>query len=180
MQLPSDLQQKARLIEVNRQRLEQLQKQISQLEAIQAEHLDVGVSLKALSITTSTSKPSLIPLGAGVHLPLSHVDNGHIIIDLGGGILAEKPYDAGIEMLQKRATDIGIIINQLFEEVKLLEQKVAEMASSFNDTASSLPPVMKNELNKIENQPQSSSNVTENTKPTRRRKGFGGELTLDD
>ena len=179
MQPPSDLQQKARLIEVNRQRLKQLKNQISQLELIQSEHLEVSVSLKALSVADPKSKPSLIPLGAGVHIPLSYEENGHIIIDLGGGILAEKPYEEGVEMLQKRAADIGIIIDQLFNEAKTIEQKVAEMATLFNSEAANLSPTIGAEIEQNE-EANSESIPVEKSKPSRRRKGFGGELTLDD
>ncbi len=187
MQPSNDLQQKARLIEVNRQRLEQLQNQISQLETIQKEHMDIGVSLKALSLKDKKSKPSLLPIGAGVHLPFSSTDKDGVMIDIGGGLIAEKPYSEAVVILQKRVTDIGIVINQLFDEAKTMEQRIAKMAGSFNEAAANftppLTPAIKSNEDTSEsaNQPHPSDDKKEKSpKPQKRRKGFGGELTLDD
>ena len=58
----SELQRMARLIDLNRQRLEEINQQIERIEAVQLEHDDTRRALKSLSKGTKGH----IPLGAGV------------------------------------------------------------------------------------------------------------------
>ena len=64
----AEMQRLARLIEMNRQRLSQVEQQLSQLESVFREHSETEESLNALI----SSEDSMVPLGAGVHLPISN------------------------------------------------------------------------------------------------------------
>ena len=64
----SELQRMARLVDMNRQRLEEIQAQIERIEAVQLEHNDTKQALAALA----KGKGGHIPLGAGVMIPVSY------------------------------------------------------------------------------------------------------------
>ena len=196
-----ELKNMARLIDLNRQRLEQLQDQISRLEMVQTEAVDVETSLTEISRITSEAISSsaenkqnkvMIPIGSGVHIPTAVEDNTTSVIDIGSGIFAEKSPDEAAAIIRTRITELGIIITELNNEAKTISTKITEMSTEFNLAAQNITDGgmteafseahPKTEQNHTEN-PKDESEDTETShqqpKPTRRR-GFGGELTLDD
>ena len=73
----SELQRMARLVDMNRQRLEEINQQIERIEAVQLEHDDTRRALKSLSDGLNGH----IPLGAGVMVPIPK--SSTTIVDLG-------------------------------------------------------------------------------------------------
>ena len=80
----SELQRMARLVDINRQRLEEINQQIERIEAVQLEHDDTKRALHALS----EGSKGHIPLGAGVMVPIPKEST--TIVDLGSGIFGER------------------------------------------------------------------------------------------
>ena len=196
-----ELKNMARLIDLNRQRLEQLQDQVSRLEIVQAEDADVETSLTEISRIASeaTSHPSekkqnkvMIPIGSGVHLPTTVEANTTSVIDIGSGIFAEKNPDEAAPIIRTRITELGIIITELNNEAETITAKITEMGTEFNlaaqqmndggmtDPSLEAPQITEqNRTETTDNEGEDKETAQQQPKPSRRR-GFGGELTLDD
>ncbi len=160
----AELQRIARLIEMNRQRLGQVEQQLSQLESVSKEHSETEESLKALI----SSSDSMIPLGAGVHLPIENQKK--VVVDLGSNVFAERTLESAAEIMSQRQDDLQSVINELTEQYISTEQKVKELTSSLE----------KEVENTTIPEPTEPSEPTKSTPSRRPRRGFGGELTMDD
>ena len=171
----SELQQMARLVDMNRQRLEEIQIQIDRVEAVQLEHDDTRQALNALSNGSSGH----IPLGAGVMVPIPK--DTTTIVDLGSGIFGERAPKEAAELVTKRLNDLTELKSQFEADAAVLTKRIEELAITFEHAAKEMSEE-KEEL------PEQTTSTTPTT-PTppgpdpmskRRRRGMGGELTLDD
>ncbi len=163
----NELQRMARLVDINRQRLEEINQQIERIEAVQLEHDDTRRALEALS----SGKGGHLALGAGVMVPIPSKPT--TIVDLGSGVFGERsPENAG-ELVTKRLEDLTELKSQFEGEAAMLTQRIEELATTFEQAAKSM----------TESKPEAKEAAVTETeeKPSRRRrKGIGGELTLDD
>ena len=167
----SELQRMARLVDMNRQRLEEIQAQIERIEAVQLEHRDTKQALAALA----KGKGGHIPLGAGVMVPIP--SDSTTIVDLGSGIFGERSPESANELVSKRLEDLVELKTQFEADATTLTKRIEELASTFDRAAKEISSASK----EIE-EPEISSDKEENPKPPskRRRRGMGGKLTLDD
>jgi prefoldin alpha subunit len=174
----SELQRMARLVDMNRQRLEEIQLQIDRVEAVQLEHDDTRQALNALSNGSSGH----IPLGAGVMVPIPK--GVTTIVDLGSGIFGERTPKDAAELVTKRLNDLTELKSQFEADAAVLTKRIEELAMTFEHSAKEMSE-SKEEL------PEQTTSTTPTTPtiptppgpdPTtkRRRRGVGGELTLDD
>lgn len=196
-----ELKNMARLIDLNRQRLEQLQDQVSRLEMVQAEAADVETSLTEISLIVSEEKstPSekkqnkvMIPIGSGVHIPTTVEANTTSVIDIGSGIFAEKNPDEAAAIIRTRITEIGKIITELNNEAETITAKITEMSTEFNlaaqkmtdsgmtDATLETSPITEQNRTEITDSEGGDEETTQQQSKPARRRGFGGELTLDD
>jgi len=160
----AELQRIARLIEMNRQRLGQVEQQLSQLESVSKEHSETEESLIALI----SSSDSMIPLGAGVHLPITNQKK--VVVDLGSSVFAERTLESAAKIMSQRQEDLQSVIKELTEQYISTEQKVKELTASLE----------KEVENTTTPGATGPSEPTKTTQPRRPRRGFGGELTMDD
>ncbi len=160
----AELQRMARLIEMNRQRLGQVEQQLSQLDSVSKEHSETEESLKALI----SSSDSMIPLGAGVHLPIANQKK--VVVDLGSNVFAERTLESAAEIMSRRQEDLQSVINELTEQYISTEQKVKELTYSLE----------KEVENTTTPEATLPSEPTKSTSSRRPRRGFAGELTMDD
>ena len=161
----NELQRMARLVDMNRQRLEEIQLQIERIEAVQLEHDDTKQALKALSNGLSGH----IPLGAGVMVPIPK--NVTTIVDLGSGVYGERKPEDAEELVATRLKDLTELKSQFEADAALLTKRIEELAKSFETAAQAMTELKEPVLERQEP-------VSEKT--TRRRRGIGSELTLDD
>ena len=162
----SELQRMAQLVDINRQRLEEINQQIERIEAVQLEHDDTRRALKSLS----EGSTGHIPLGAGVMVPLPK--NSTTIVDLGSGVFGERSPENAEELVSKRLDDLTELKSQFEAEAAMLTQRIEELATAFESAAKQMTQqqeVAETPVEKPEEKPS-----------RRRRKGVGGELTLDD
>ncbi len=162
----SELQRMARLVDINRQRLEEINQQIERIEAVQLEHDDTRRALKSLS----EGSTGHIPLGAGVMVPLPK--NSTTIVDLGSGVFGERTPENAEGLVSKRLDDLTELKSQFEAEAAMLTQRIEELATAFESAAKQMTQqqeVAETPVEKPEEKPS-----------RRRRKGVGGELTLDD
>ncbi len=162
----SELQQMARLVDLNRQRLEEINQQIERIEAVQLEHDDTRRALKSLSKGTKGH----IPLGAGVMVPLPK--GATTIVDLGSGVFGERTPESAEEMVSKRLEDLTELKSQFEAEAAMLAQRIEELAITFEKAAQ--------EMTQQKEEPEAEEENGEEKSSRRRRKGIGGKLTLDD
>ena len=66
-----EIQRIARLSDMNRQRLAQIEDQVVRLNNVKEEHVHVHTSLQNIQ---TTPQSSLVPIGAGIHLPIKFRD----------------------------------------------------------------------------------------------------------
>lgn len=164
---PNELNRTGRLIEMNRQRLEEARSQISRIESLQLEHDDTRAALEAISAGSSGH----IPLGAGVMVKIPPSQT--TLIDFGSGIFGETYPDVAKAMVSERLSDLGDIKKQFESDFSQIQNRIDELVKSLEETTSEL-----SENNQSENLSQGDG-TTQIQKPKRRRK-VGRELTLDD
>ena len=163
----SELQQIARLVEINRNRMEEVQAQLSRIDAVLYEHEEAKIALQSLSEGNSGH----IPLGAGVMVPLAKEVT--TIVDLGSGIFGEKsPLDAK-DIVQERMGDLQDLKSQFEKEVETISLRIEELSKSFDVASKQITAPVAEE--KSESEPETQPKP----KPRRRRR-MGEELTLDD
>ncbi len=162
----SELQRMARLVDMNRQRLEEINQQIERIEVVQLEHDDTKRALSALS----NGKSGHIALGAGVMVPIPN--NPTTIVDLGSGVFGERSPDNAKELVSKRLEDLTDLKNQFESEAAMLTQRIEQLATTFENAAKEMTESNQETENETPNPEEKTSR--------RKRRGFGGELTLDD
>jgi prefoldin alpha subunit len=160
----AELQRIARLVEVNRQRLQQVEEQLTQLLTVKQEHEETEQTLLALQ----QQGAKMVPLGSGAHFPSSGTDK--VVVDLGSNIFAERSIESAIEIMHSRQQDLIAVIVEINEQKLATEERIQELVKSFQEATPQQTP---EETPLVED---------EQTKPQklRRRRGFGSELTLDD
>lgn len=162
----NELQRLARLVDMNKQRLDEINQQIERIEVVQLEHDDTRRALSALS----GGKSGHIALGAGVMVPIP--SNATTIVDLGSGVFGERSPDSAKELVSKRLEDLTELKSQFEADAAMLTQRIEELATTFEKAAQSMTE-SKQEIEAESPKPEE--------KPSRRkRRGIGGELTLDD
>ena len=168
----AELQQIARMVELNRHQLTSLGEQIERLSSALVEHQEIITALS--SINTNESDKLMIPLGSGTQLLVDQPTNPGVVIDIGSGIQAERPVSEAIEILETRFSDIQELISTLQSEFDEIEEKVKQLANKFTESAESLQPI-----DKV--QDDESNDSKEQLPPSKKRKrNISGELTLDD
>jgi len=152
--------------ELNQQKTLQIEEQISKLDQVVLEHETVFRSISQL-LKTNNGTDGMIPIGAGVQIPIKYVDVDSAIIDLGSGIHAERSLEDTIQLLDKRIEELKTLIEQLVLEHETTTKTIKEIDANLNHA--------------IKNIEQTNSNPVKENKPKRKqRRRYGGELTLDD
>ncbi len=168
----AELQQIARLVEMNRHQLTALGEQIEHLSSALVDHSELISALS--SIEADKSDKMMIPLGSGTQLIVDNPNNPGVVIDIGSGIQAERPISEAIEILESRYTDIETLIKTLQTDFDEKEENVKQLASKFTAGAELLQSSEKEEPI-IENESQEKT-----PPPKKRKRNVSGELTLDD
>ena len=165
-----ELQRIARLVEVNRERMEALEAQLRRLEAVRMEQVN---ALRALeSIPEDGTKGAMVPLGAGVQIIADIPSDYGAVVDIGSGIQAEKTRYEAAEILSTRNIELTDLTERMKAEFDQLEESTMVLATEFNEKMTAIESVDESKALKpatIEEEPK---------RKTRRRRGT--ELTLDD
>jgi len=166
-----NLQRLARLVEINRDRLQKLESQLQNLENIRIEQSHALDAL--MSISQNGAKDAMIPLGAGVQIIADIPADSGAVIDIGSRVQAEKTREEAAEILKKRNEEIISIIEKIKIDYQELEKQVVSLATEFNE---------KVEIINQDVEDTASSEPQKSLEPKRksRRRKRGTELTLDD
>ena len=114
-----ELQQIAQLVEANRERMQAIEQQIQQLEAIRIEQIQAIEAL--LAIPEDGAVGAMIPLGSGVQIVTDIPADAGAVIDIGSRVQAERTRDEAAEILGKRSEEIVAIIERMKSEFDELE-----------------------------------------------------------
>ena len=164
MSNPSDLQQIAKMVDLNRQRMEELQTQIQRIDTVLFEHEETKMALESLS----NGSKGHIPLGAGVMIPIS--SNLTTIVDLGSGVFGERAPEGASEIVSERYGDLSNLKQQFQEELTTVASRIEELSTTFDKLSKEIATTT-----------QENAVEEKETKPKpRRRRRMGEELTLDD
>ena len=161
-----ELKNISQMRDLNHQKIAQIEEQISKLDQVIQEHETVLRSLTQL--TTVENNEGMVPIGAGVQIPTKYTNVKSTIIDIGSGIHAEKSLENTITLLETRITELKELIDSLVEE-----------HTSTTDTIKEINKRLEEVVNLEEKQPTQENKNKEKPQKKRRRR-YGGELTLDD
>ncbi len=168
-----ELQRIAQLVELNRERLQNIETQVVRLEEVRMEQTRTIMTLEA--IPEEGAKNAMIPLGGGVQIIADINPDSGAVIDIGSGIQSEKTRDEALALMNTRNEELTQLMNRLKAEFDETEKVVTELANQFNEGIALLQ-----EAEPITSEETLSSSEEEPTKPKRRRRKRGTELTLDD
>ena len=161
----------AKLVEVNRERLQALEQQFRNLEGIKIEQEHAMEALEAIS--EDGAKGAMVPLGAGVQIVADIPAEAGAVVDIGSRVQAEKTRPEAIGILRKRNEDLSRIIASVKNEHEELETHVVSLANRFNEIA--------NGIQDPENETLQETKLSQTDQPKRRpRRKRGRELTMDD
>ncbi len=93
------------------------------------------------------------------------------IVDLGSGIFGERIAENAEQLVSKRLEDLMQLKSQFEGEAAMLTHRLEELATAFETAASEMTK------SSVDTEPEEEK---AEEKQTRRRRKFGGELTLDD
>ncbi|MEC9478420.1 MAG: prefoldin subunit alpha [Candidatus Thermoplasmatota archaeon] len=167
----AELQQIAQLVEVNRERLQNIESQVVRLEEVRQEQARAIIALE--TIPKDGASDAMIPLGGGVQIVADIPSEAGAVIDIGSGIQAEKTREEALEILFARNQELLRLMDSLKSEFDETEKLVIELANQFNDGVAQL------QGEETETSTTSAPEDTE-TQPKRRRRKRGTDLTLDD
>ncbi|WP_457636581.1 prefoldin subunit alpha [Oceanithermus sp.] len=114
---------------------QELRSLIAQIEALRAEVALVNQSISALQSTQATlatikdlgkGKSMLIPVGSIVQVTAKVEDVERVVIDIGGNLSVELPYEEALEYLSKQLT-------ALRDQRRILEEAIATLYVSAED-----------------------------------------------
>ena len=161
-----ELKNISQMRELQHQKIVQIEEQISKLDQVIQEHETVLRSLNQL--TKVEDNEGMVPIGAGVQIPIKYTNIKSTIIDVGSGIHAEKSLEDTIKLLETRITELKELIDSLVEEHTTTTASIREINQRLEEA-----------VNVEEKQPQQENKNKEKPQKKRRRR-YGGELTLDD
>ena len=168
-----ELQQIAQLVEANRERMQAIEQQIHQLEAIRIEQIQAIEAL--LAIPEEGAEGAMIPLGSGVQIVADIPADAGAVFDIGSRVQAERTRVEAAEILSKRSEEIVLIIERMKSEFDDMENSTVDLAQKFNEGVEAM-----------------QSETTQNEEPVRKASGGPGssargrkrmrgtDLTLDD
>ena len=168
-----ELQQIAQLVEANRERMQAIEGQIHQLEAIRIEQIQAIEAL--LAIPEDGAVGAMIPLGSGVQIVTDIPADAGAVIDIGSRVQAERTRDEAAEILGKRSEEIVAIIERMKSEFDDLENSTVGLAQKFNEGVES----MQSETPQNE-EPVRTASGGSGSSARRRKRKRGTDLTLDD
>jgi len=168
-----ELQQIAQLVEANRERMQAIEQQIQQLEAIRIEQIQAIEAL--LAIPEDGAVGAMIPLGSGVQIVTDIPADAGAVIDIGSRVQAERTRDEAAEILGKRSEEIVAIIERMKSEFDELENSTVGLAQKFNEGIEA----MQSETPQNE-EPVRTASGGSGSSARRRKRKRGTDLTLDD
>ena len=166
-----ELQRIAQQVEVNRERLQNLESQVVRLEEVRQEQARAIMALEA--IPESGASDAMIPLGGGVQIIADIPSEAGAVVDIGSGIQAEKTRGEALEILSTRNQELLRLMDGLKSEFDETEKLVIELATQFNDGVAELQDELPEATEAISSEESES-------RPKRRRRKRGTEFTLDD
>ena len=168
-----ELQQIAQLVEANRERMQAIEQQIHQLEAIRIEQIQAIEAL--LAIPEDGAEGAMIPLGSGVQIVADIPADAGAVIDIGSRVQAERTRVEAAEILSKRSEEIVAIIERMKSEFDDMENSTVDLAQKFNEGVEA----MQSETPQNEEPVRKASGAPGSSARGRKRKR-GTDLTLDD
>ena len=170
MQTKDELQRLARLVDMNKKRLDEIEFQLERLQNVVEEHQSALHSIQAIS----SSNKGHIPIGAGVMIPLNSESEPSTLVDLGSGVFAEKSHEDTTQLLNKRSNELENLQSKLLNEREQLTHLITINSEEFEKLAQVFSSQQQNQS--VED--ESEKELQKSPRKTRRR--FGSELTLDD
>ena len=174
MEADDEIRRLARLVELNRDQLLQLDEQQQKVSSVLNEHRDVIQSLKDLE--GGVEGHFMTPLGAGVALKHTSTEEMPVIVDIGSNIHIETPPEIAAELLIARTEQLGDLIQRIEAEKTASNTAIQQYAKRFEILAQqqsdNTTPLPQQEISGPEDDSSSQTRTT--------RRSPGGGLTLDD
>jgi len=163
----AELNNITQVLNLNHQKILQIEEQIGKLDQVKQEHETAIRSLNQLIKVEENE--GMVPIGAGVQIPINYTKINSAIIDLGSGLHAEHTLERVVELLTTRTNELQELIDQLVVEHTNTSTSIQEINRELQ------------ELTTIEQGKKEKEEPRNNERnPKKRRRRYGGELTLDD
>jgi prefoldin alpha subunit len=163
----AELNKMTQVLNLNHQKILQIEEQINKLDQVKQEHETATRSINQL--INVEENEGMVPIGAGVQIPIDYTKINSAIIDLGSGIHAEHTLEQVVELLIMRAEELQDLIDQLVIEHTNISTSIQEINQELQDLTKTTQEKEEKE------EPQSKKKSSK-----KRRRRYGGELTLDD
>ncbi len=185
----AELQRLARTVEVNRQRLEELDRRRQEVLQVVDDHRRTAAVLTSLIEGAASGRAAgHVGIGAGVSLPLRSVDtsqDGRTIVDLGSGVYGERTWEGALSITQERQRELEDVAARISSSMDEVEETISANAIAFNELAEQAeqPSEPQPAAPDPAPSPAGSTASEDDEAPLRARsvrRRFGSELTLDD
>lgn len=105
---------------------QQAQQMASQLDAMQASADEMANAIETLKNIKDAKSRVLLPIGAGVYASAKNMETQKVLVNIGAGIVDERPVGEAVELLEKR---MKLIISAMNKGQESLAQLSARMES---------------------------------------------------
>lgn len=129
-----NLQEKYVEFQMVDQQIKSLREQIESLEGQLGELQKLKLSLDSLE-TMKTDSESFVPLSSGVYLKGKITDNSVLLMNVGAGVMVEKPLKEGKEIVETQINELielrsvmATNVNTLIDRAKNLQKEVMALA----------------------------------------------------
>ncbi|HEC77349.1 MAG TPA: prefoldin subunit alpha [Thermoplasmatales archaeon] len=85
-------------------------------------------------------KESLIPIGGNVFVYGSLKDTKNVIVNVGRGVLVEKPVNSAIDTINKKISDLKKSQEKLFKTADEIRLRMEEISQKLRDKDVQVPP----------------------------------------
>lgn len=101
-----------------------------QLSAIQGTITEIGAALGTLrGLEMAKDNEVLLPIGSGTHLKAKLTDTQSVLLNIGSDIIAEKPVDEAIQILEERVKRLEATRDKLQEGLLELSKRIEQLDS---------------------------------------------------
>jgi len=179
MDVDEEIRRTARLVEMNRDQLLQLEEQLQKVLGVQNEHNDVITSLKDLS--NGLSHHYMTPLGAGVSIKHQPSDEPPVVVDIGSNIHIESSPDFAADLLEARVSELNSLVDRIEAEKIAINTSIQSYAQRFELLVSQKnSPKQTNDVSIDSTDSEEEPPLGDNPRNISRRSSLTSGLTLDD
>ena len=123
-----DIQKNLQILEYYKEQLANVDMQMQYTQAALADIYKAKLTIKELKDADGDAEV-MFPLGGGTFVKGTVVGPGKVLVDIGRGVVVEKPSNDALEKLQERIKELEETVNRLSQ----MDQKIREDAEKLSE-----------------------------------------------